>query len=55
MLESIRGKKTYIAAGLAVITAIAGWLMGEIELGNMVNQVVAAILAAALRNGMPKA
>lgn len=46
------GKKTYITAGVAVISAVASYLVGEADLMQTVNLVFTALLAAFLRNGM---
>lgn len=52
MLESLKGKKTYIAAVVAVVSAVGAYLMGDMGLDAMVNAVVSAVLAACLRNGI---
>jgi len=48
----LKGYKTYITAGLAVLGALAGWLTGDLELGQAIQLAVTAILGATLRNGI---
>ncbi|MGR3219256.1 MAG: hypothetical protein ACUZ8H_05480 [Candidatus Anammoxibacter sp.] len=48
----LKGKKTYIMAGVTVITAIAAYLIGDVELGATIQLVVTAILAVTLRKGI---
>lgn len=46
------GKKTYIVAGVAVITAIASYLTGDANLHETIQLVVTALLGATIRNGI---
>jgi hypothetical protein len=46
------GRKTYIAAALAVITAIAGYLTGEATLMETVQLAFTAAIGAFIRNGI---
>lgn len=46
------GKKTYITAAVAVITAVAAYLVGDATLPETANLVFTAILAAFVRNGI---
>jgi hypothetical protein len=49
------GKKTYIMAGVAVITAVAAWLVGEADLQTTANAIFAALMAAFIRHGISTA
>jgi hypothetical protein len=46
------GYKTYITAGVAVISAVAAYLVGEADLAQTANLVFTALLAAFVRNGI---
>jgi len=46
------GYKTYITAGVAVVTAVASYLVGEADLTQTANLVFTALLAAFVRNGI---
>jgi hypothetical protein len=46
------GYKTYITAGVAVISAVATYLVGEADLAQTANLVFTALLAAFVRNGI---
>jgi len=48
----LKGKKTYITAGLAVIGALAAYFTGEVDLANTAQIIVTAILAAFIRDGV---
>jgi hypothetical protein len=50
----ISGKKTYIMAGLSVLYAIAGVLLGHIDYNTAVQIVIDSGLVAALRSGIAK-
>ena len=47
-----KGYKTYIAAGLAVLTATAGYLTGDMELAQAIQLGFSAILASTVRAGV---
>jgi len=49
------GYKTYITAGLAVIGAIAAYLVGDATLADTAQLVVTALLAVFVRSGVAKA
>ena len=49
------GKKTYIAAAVAVITAVAAYLVGDADLMDTVQLVITAVIGATLRNGIARA
>ena len=46
------GYKTYITAGVAVITAIATYLTGDASLADTLQLAFGAILAAFVRSGV---
>jgi hypothetical protein len=46
------GYKTYITAGVAVVTAVAAYLVGEADLMQTANLVFTALLGAFIRNGI---
>jgi len=46
------GYKTYITAGVATVTAIAAYLVGDADLMQTANLVFTALLAAFVRNGV---
>ncbi len=48
----LAGYKTYITAGVAVITAVASYLVGDADLMQTANLVFTALLAAFVRNGI---
>lgn len=47
-----KGYKTYILAGVAALTAIAGYLVGDLTLAAAVQLVVTAGLGATLRDAV---
>ncbi len=48
----LAGYKTYITAGVAVVGAVAAYLVGDADLMQTANLVFTAILAAFVRNGI---
>lgn len=48
----LAGYKTYITAGLAVLGAVAAYLVGEATLMDTATIVFNALLAAFVRNGI---
>lgn len=48
----LKGYKTYITAGLAVLTAAAGYLTGDLSIGDALQTTVTAILGATIRHGV---
>jgi hypothetical protein len=46
------GYKTYITAGLAVLSAVAAYLVGDADLMQTANLVFTALLAAFVRKGI---
>jgi len=48
----LKGYKTYVTAGVAVIGAVAAYLVGDADLMQTANLVFTALLAAFVRNGI---
>ena len=46
------GFKTYIVAGVAVITAVAAWLTGDASIADTIQLVITAVLGATIRHGI---
>lgn len=46
------GYKTYITAGVAVISAVAAFLVGEADLMQTAQLVFTALIGAFVRNGI---
>lgn len=47
-----KGQKTYIMAVVAVIGAVAGYLVGDLSLVDAAQLVVTAVLGATIRHGI---
>lgn len=52
MLDKLKGNKTYIVAGISIVWAIAGAVLGYMEPSESMNIVLAALAAAGLRNAI---
>lgn len=48
----LSGYKTYIVAGVTIISAVASYLVGDISIADASQLVLTAVLGATLRNGM---
>ena len=48
----LSGFKTYIVAGIAVIGAVAAYLVGDATLSDTIQLVVTAVLGATIRSGI---
>ena len=48
------GYKTYILAGVSIITALAGYLVGDLPLADAIQIAVTAGLGATIRDGIKK-
>lgn len=48
----LKGYKTYIAGAIAIVTALGGWLDGDLSIAAALQLAVPAILAMALRAGV---
>ena len=55
MANWLDGKKTYIAAAAVVVAALAGFLGGDLTLGQAVANALEGLGLAALRSGVAKA
>lgn len=51
----LKGYKTYIVAGVAVISAVAGYLVGDLTLAEAAQLVVTAAIGATVRAGVADA
>lgn len=47
-----KGYKTYIVAAVAVIGAVAGFLVGDLAMADAIQLVVTAVLGATIRSGV---
>lgn len=52
MMGKLAGKKTYVTAAVAVIAAVAAYLVGDADAMQTANLVFTALLAAFVRNGL---
>lgn len=48
------GKKTYLVSLGAIFGAVGGFLTGTVSMPDAIQMIITAVLAATLRNGMPK-
>jgi len=48
----LTGKKTYLAALAAILSAVGGYLSGSLDLAAALQLAFTGILSAALRNGI---
>ena len=48
----LAGKKTYLLAALAIITAGIGYLTGDLSAHDALNQAWAGAIAATMRHGI---
>jgi hypothetical protein len=48
----LKGYKTYITAGVAIVVAVAEYLTADATLADTANLVFTALLAAFVRNGI---
>jgi len=48
------GYKTYIVAGLAILTAVGQYLSGDASLSEAIQLAVTAVLGVTLRQGIAK-
>ena len=51
-MEALKGKKTYITAGAAVLTALGAYFAGEVDLTVTIQAVFAALMVVFLRQGV---
>jgi VIT1/CCC1 family predicted Fe2+/Mn2+ transporter len=52
MFKFLRGRKTYVAAALAVLGAGAGYVTGDATAAQAAQMVLTAVLGATLRNSI---
>lgn len=48
----LKGKKTYITAAVAIVGAVAGYLVGDVSMADAAQLVVTALLGAFVRAGV---
>lgn len=48
----LKGYKTYVTAGVTVITAVAAYLVGDASLTDTAQLVVTALMGAFIRHGV---
>ncbi len=48
----LKGKKTYVSAGIAVITAVAAYLTGDISIAEAGQLVLTAVLGVTIRHAV---
>ena len=53
-LKWLQGRKTYLLSLAALLYAVSGWYIGQIDQATALNMVWAALTAAALRAGIAK-
>lgn len=51
-MGKLKGYKTYIVAGVAVIGAVAGFLVGDLTLTQALDLGLTAVLGATIRSGI---
>ena len=53
-LEWLKGKKTYIVAAALVLTALSGFVTGDVTLAQAVDQALTGLGLGAVRAGIAK-
>ncbi|MCU1324994.1 MAG: hypothetical protein JWN34_364 [Bryobacterales bacterium] len=48
----LAGRKTYILAALGILTAACGYLDGDLDAGQALQALLAALTAATIRHGV---
>lgn len=48
----LSGKKSYIVGALGVLSAIGGYLVGDIDLSGLINSLIAGLGLITLRSGI---
>lgn len=48
----LKGKKTYIAAGLTILGVVGGYLSGTVLLPDAIQAILTAVFATAIRSGI---
>lgn len=49
------GKKTYLVSLGSILGAVGGFLTGTLSMPDAIQMVITAVLAATIRNSIPKA
>ena len=52
MFGKFKGKKTYITAGVAIIGAVAAYLVGDLALAETSQLILTAVLGTTIRHGV---
>jgi len=52
IFDVAKGNKTYIAGGIGLLTAIAGYLTGEMDLANAIQTGLISVIGIFLRSGI---
>jgi len=52
MFGKLKGYKTYLVAGVTVISTIVAYLTGDVTLSDGIQLLVTATLGATIRNGI---
>lgn len=52
LFGSLSGKKTYIAAAISILGAVAGYLTGDVTAIQAFQLISSSILASGIRHGM---
>lgn len=50
----LAGKKTYIVGGLGIVSALASYLVGDVDAAQAAQLALTAVLSMTLRHGLPK-
>lgn len=51
-MGSLAGKKTYIVSGLAIVGAIAAYLVGDMNTAQTAQAILTALLGMTIRHGI---
>lgn len=52
VFDIAKGNKTYIAGGIGLITAVAGYFTGEMELADAIQTGLISLIGIFLRSGI---
>lgn len=52
ILESLKGKKTYLVALAGILSAVAAYASGDMAAADCLQTILTAVLGATLRNGI---
>jgi hypothetical protein len=48
----MNGKKTYAAAAVAIVTALAGWYTGDLSVSDALQLAFTSVFAGTIRHGI---